>query len=39
MNDEKFWDETYYNDLKENELDFLKDTWMNKYWESNAFMI
>jgi len=31
MNDEKFWDETYYNDLKENELDFLKDTWMNKY--------
>lgn len=31
MNDEKFWNETYYKDLNENKIDFIKDTWMNKY--------
>jgi len=33
MNDRKFWNETYYNDLKNYEPDFLKDTWMDKYRE------
>lgn len=33
MNDEKFWNETYYKDLKKYEPDFLNDTWMNKYRE------
>jgi len=31
MNDEKFWNETYYKDLKQYKPDFLKDNWMNKY--------
>lgn len=31
MNDEKFWNETYYKDVKEYKLDFLKDNWMDKY--------
>ncbi len=29
MNDEKFWNETYYKDLKQYNLDFLKDNWMD----------
>lgn len=33
MNDEKFWNETYYKDLKKYNPDFLKDIWMNKYKE------
>lgn len=31
MNDEKFWNETYYKDLKQYKPDFFKDNWMNKY--------
>lgn len=34
MNDEKFWNETYYKDLSKYKLDYLKDTWMNKYKET-----
>ena len=33
MNDEKFWNEIYYKDLNKYKIDFLKDTWMNKYRE------
>lgn len=31
MNDEKYWNETYYGELDKYEHDYLKDTWMNKY--------
>lgn len=31
MNDEKFWNETYYSDLSKYEPDFLEDIWMDKY--------
>ena len=31
MSDKKYWDETYYRNLKESEKDFLNDMWMIKY--------
>lgn len=31
MSDKKYWDETYYGNLKESEKDFLNDVWMIKY--------
>ncbi len=31
MTDKKYWNENYYNHLKETEKDFLKDIWMKKY--------
>lgn len=31
MSDQKYWNETYYNNLKESEKDFLKDTWITKF--------
>ncbi len=31
MSDKKYWDETYYRNLKESEKDFLNDIWMIKY--------
>ncbi len=34
INDEKFPNETYYKDLSKYKLDYLKDTWMNKYKET-----
>ena len=31
MSDKKYWDETYYMNLKESEQDFFNDIWMIKY--------
>lgn len=31
MSDKKYWNEIYYNNLKESEKDFLNDIWMIKY--------
>ncbi len=31
MSDKKYWNEIYYDNLKEPEKDFLKDTWLTKY--------
>ena len=31
MNDKKYWNEVYYKNVSKDKLDFLKDSWMNKY--------
>lgn len=31
MSDKKYWEEIYYENLKESEKDFIKDVWMVKY--------
>ncbi len=31
MSDKKYWDENYYNNLKDGEKDFVKDIWLLKY--------
>ena len=31
MGDKKYWEEIYYENLKESEKDFVKDVWMLKY--------